>query len=275
MSKRSKRILVMFDPHFGVLDEGHEGHDEAAIRTFLKAIPIIRPDEYICGGDVGEWQSCSPWQFKRRKRPPLDYTLERLDRDLIVVNNQMDRIDAALTEVGCAERTLIEGNHEVWVRDMVGEVGIVGDAYDLSKQLHLGDRGYAPKMIPFGEFIHRGKLALYHGGHYVSQHHAAAHATKCGHSIMYGHVHDVQAATVPSMMGPHGAYSMGCCCYLPKGFLKGRLTNWQHAFGVVNLREDGTFLVTTYRIQDGWTVVQGKEITGGKLQAGRSPKEIV
>jgi hypothetical protein len=269
---RAKKTLVMFDPHFGFQDDGSPGHDEEAFATFLRAIGIVRPDAFLLGGDFGEWSSVSPWQFKRRKRPDLDYTLERLDEELVEVNSQLDRIDAALAEVGCKEKIMIEGNHEVWVREMVSESKLATAAYDLNLQCRLSERGYG-KMVPYGKYIQLGKLHVYHGGHYMSIHHAYTHATKCGASVMYGHGHDIQAVTVPSIEGPHGGFAMGCMCAMEKGFLKGRKTNWQHAFGVVHTREDGKFLVQTYRIEDGWTVVDGKEIDCGRLRAGRPRKE--
>ena len=108
----------------------------------------------------------------------------------------------------------------------------------------------------------------------MSIHHAYTHAVKCGCSIMYGHTHDIQAVTVPSVEGPHAGISIGCLCEKEKGFLKGRLTNWQHAFATVRLREDGNFLPTIYRIEEGWTVVNGRDIENGKLAPGRPRKEI-
>ena len=271
--KRSKKIFTLFDPHYGVLHDGQQGHDEGAISTILKAIEIIRPDEFVAGGDFGEWESVSPWQYKRRARPPLQYTLDRLDVDLVEVNHQMDRIDVALDKVGCKKKVFLEGNHEVWVREMAEEMDVVAEKYDLNKQLRLRQRGYG-KMVPYGQYIKRGKLRIYHGGHYTTVHHAFAHATKLGCSVMYGHTHDIQGVTVPSAEGPHGAYAMGCACALEKDFLKGRSTNWQHAFGVVYMRENGKFNVAQHRIEGGWCVVDGREIFNGKLLAGRPAKEV-
>jgi hypothetical protein len=270
--KRSHTIFIMPDTHFGLAGvSGNGGHDERAFRTALKAIEVLRPDEFIHLGDIGEWDSVSPWQFTRRKRPDLEITLERLDKDLKEVNVQFDRIQEALTEAGCTQRLLIEGNHEIWVRQMVSEVGLVADHYDLRKQLRLADRGFG--WSPYGDYVKRGKLRLYHGGHYTSIHHAYQHATKCGASIGYGHTHDVQYVTVPSVEGPHLGVSFGCLCEMEKGFLKGRLTNWQHAFGVIYLQENGEFNVDIRRIEAGWTTINGREIRDGKLLAGRPRKE--
>jgi len=262
---RAKKIFVMPDTHFGPEDsDGNGGHDEPAFATALAAIKILKPDEFIHIGDVGEWNSCSHWRYRRRKRPPLDYTLGELDVDLFYVNMHMDRIDKVLNAVRCRKRHLIEGNHEVWVREMVGESKLAGEHYALPKQLGLEGRGWT--WSPYGEYLKRGKLRLYHGGHYTTIHHAYQHALRCGASIMYGHTHDVQAVTVPSVEGPHGGYCIGCLAKLEKGFLKGRSTNWQHAFACVWLKKNGEFKVETYRIEGGWTVVNGREIQSGKVK---------
>ena len=262
----------MPDTHFGepkVSQNG--GHDEGAFRTALKAIEVIRPDEFIHIGDIGEWDSCSPWQFKRRQRPPLQITLDRLNQDLTLVNREFDRICEVLDEVGCEKRTLIEGNHEIWVKEMCSEMDLVREHYAMEKVLRLEERGF--DWAPYGQYVKRGKIRLYHGGHYTTVHHAFAHATKCGASMGYGHTHDVQYVTVPSVEGPHLGVSFGCLCDLDKAFLRGRLTNWQHAFGIIYLQENGEFNVDVRRIEAGWVAVNGREIRDGKLLAGRPRKE--
>lgn len=50
--KRSHTIFVMPDTHFGLPDAGgNGGHDEAAFATALKALELLRPDEFIHIGD--------------------------------------------------------------------------------------------------------------------------------------------------------------------------------------------------------------------------------
>ncbi len=271
--KRAKRIFVMSDTHFcppGM--GGNGGHDEAALATCLKAVEVIRPDEFIHIGDLGEWESCSAWKFKGgRKKPPLDYILRELQLEVEFNNKMLDRIDMVLASAGCKKRTLIEGNHETRVRRMLAESELALEHYALPKQLKLRARGWA--WSPYGKFLKRGKLRFYHGGHYPSIHHAYQTATKCAASVMYGDRHDIQAVTVPSLEGPHAGFSIGCLCKLTKDFLGGLQVNWQHAFAVVLLRPNGTFLAEIHRIQDGWANVEGCEIQDGKPVL-RRPRKV-
>jgi hypothetical protein len=268
--KSSKRIFLMPDTHFAPEGEKNGGHDELALRTALKAIEVVRPDELIHIGDIGEWESVSPWQYKRQRRPPLQYTLNALDQDIFAVNQQLDRIDAVCKKAGVRKKTLLEGNHELWVTEMVSEMDLAADHYQLPKQLRLRQRGWA--WHEYGKYVKRGRLRLYHGGHYATIHHAYNHAVKLGASVAYGHTHDVQYVTVPSADGPHLGVSLGCLCKLQKGFLKGRSTNWQHAFGVLYLQPNGDFNVEVHRIEKGWATVMGREIKDGRLLAGRPRK---
>ena len=61
---KKKRALVIPDQHYPI-------HDDAAVNVVLKAIEIIQPNLFINLGDVGEWESVSMWQWKRKKKPPL------------------------------------------------------------------------------------------------------------------------------------------------------------------------------------------------------------
>ena len=63
-----KRVFVTPDKHFPL-------HNKKAIGVVKKAIEIVKPDVYVDLGDVGEWHGCSHWQWKKKKRPPLEYQL--------------------------------------------------------------------------------------------------------------------------------------------------------------------------------------------------------
>ena len=58
-----KRVVVTPDKHFPL-------HDVSAIKVLCKAIEIVKPDDFIDLGDVGEWNAFSAWRFKRKKLPP-------------------------------------------------------------------------------------------------------------------------------------------------------------------------------------------------------------
>ena len=109
-----KRFIVTPDKHFPLADE-------AAIGCLIKAIEIVKPSGYIDLGDVGEWESVSHWQWRKKKRPPLEYQLPSVEKDIIAVNSGMDIIDEALDKVNCKEKFFVEGNHDDWLNRFVEE----------------------------------------------------------------------------------------------------------------------------------------------------------
>ena len=96
-----KRVFVTPDKHFPL-------HDKKAISVVKKAIEIVKPDVYVDLGDVGEWHGCSHWQWKKKKRPPLEYQLPFIDKDIKDVNKGMDSIDESLDKANCKEKYMIE-----------------------------------------------------------------------------------------------------------------------------------------------------------------------
>ena len=89
-----KRAIITPDKHFPLADI-------PAIKCLKKTIEIVKPDIYIDLGDVGEWHGCSHWQWKKRKRPPLEYQIPFIDKDVKDVNKGMDLIDESLDKINC------------------------------------------------------------------------------------------------------------------------------------------------------------------------------
>ena len=92
-----KRGIITPDKHFPL-------HSKEAVDVVCQAIRIIKPDFYVDLGDSGEFSSVSHWQWKKRKRPPLEYQLPRVYEDIGAVNEGMDIIDEALDKVRCKEK---------------------------------------------------------------------------------------------------------------------------------------------------------------------------
>ena len=132
--KVTKRGIVTPDKHFPL-------HDEKAINCLVKAIKLIKPNFYIDLGDVGEFESVSHWQWKKKKRPPLEYQIPFVDKEIEEVNAGMDIIDEALDKVNCKEKYITEGNHDDWLNRFVFENPYLKD-YTFRKAVKLDERGY-------------------------------------------------------------------------------------------------------------------------------------
>ena len=252
-----KRAVVTPDKHFPLADM-------AAINVVCKAIELVKPDCYVDLGDVGEWEACSHWKWKKKKRPPLEYIIDDVDRDIVDVNKGMDIIDEALDKANCKTKYITEGNHDDWMNRFVEENPYL-KRYTFKNAVKLDERGYT--YYPMGKYLKLGKLYLYHGHHFASMHHAKNHLNRLGTNLMYGHHHDVQMASVTNMDGVKSAYSIGCLKDMSSdknAWLNNKKHNWQHAFAIVDFYDEGRFTVDIVQIIEGKAMVWGNLIDGNK-----------
>jgi predicted phosphodiesterase len=250
-----KRAIIAPDTHFPL-------HDQAAVNCVLKAIKMVKPSIFIHLGDLGEWESVSGWKYKRRKRPPLEYILPEIEKDIEAVNDGLDQFDKVLDSVKCEERYLLEGNHDVWCNQFVDEHPYLKEI-QFPNALRLKERGYIYK--PYGKYLKIGKLYFYHGGHYSTVYHARQHALNLGKSVVYGHIHDIQRHSVTHLDGAHAGFSLGCLKDMSdeaNTWLRNRKTSWGHAFGVVDWFANNDFRLDVVDITKGKTILWGDEIDG-------------
>ena len=250
-----KRVVVSPDKHFPLADN-------KAISCLTQAIEIVKPDIYVDLGDVGEWEGSSHWQWRKKKRPPLEYQTPFIDQDIKDVNKGMDIIDEALDKVNCKEKHMIEGNHDDWMNRFVEEHPYL-KGYRFEECVKLKERGYT--YHPAGQYMKLGKLALYHGHHFAGISHTRNHLLRLGTNIMYGHHHDLQQSSVTHLDGVKSAWSIGCLKDMSSdknSFLQNRMHNWSHAFAIVDFYDKGYFTVHIIQIIDGKTSLWGELITG-------------
>ena len=148
----TKRYIVTPDKHAPL-------HDKKAISVVKQAIEIIKPDGYIDLGDFGEWHSVSHWQYKKKKKPPLEYIMPRVEKDIESCNKLLDSIDESLDKAGTKDRHMTQGNHDEWMDMFVEEHPYLPD-YTFKRACKLSARGY--KYHPASEYWKVGKLYFYH-----------------------------------------------------------------------------------------------------------------
>ena len=248
-----KRGIISSDKHFPLADP-------KAISCFIQAIDIIKPDFYVDIGDVGEWESVSHWQWKKKKRPPLEYQLPYVKKEIKAVNECMDEVDEALDKSNCKEKYMCQGNHDDWL-DRFYEENPYVEWVQFENACKLKERGF--KYYPTGEYLKIGKLYYYHGHHFSGVHHTRNHLLRLGANVMYGHFHDLQQCSVTHLDGVKSAWSIGCMKKMDakaNSFLMNRRHNWSHAFAVVDYFDDGFFTVHIVQIIDGKTSLWGELI---------------
>lgn len=252
-----RRAIVTPDKHFPL-------HDQPAINCLLKTIEIIKPDIYIDLGDLGEWESVSHWQWKKKKRPPLEYQIPFIEEEIKRVNACQDVIDEALDKTNCKKKYAIQGNHDDWLDRFTFENPYLDYTYD--NVLNWKKRGY--KYYKNDElYLKIGKLYFHHGNHYGGQYHTKNHLVKLGCNIMYGHWHDLQQISVTHVTGQKSAWSIGCLKDMTtekNTWLGGRRHNWSHGFAIVDFFKNGYFIVHVLPIINGITSLYGTEINGNK-----------
>ena len=250
-----RRAIVTPDKHAPL-------QDVPAINVVKKAIEIVKPDIYIDLGDLGEWGSVSHWQWKRKKKPPLEYILPRVDNDVEAVNDLLDEIDESLDKANCKTKHFCAGNHDEWLNYFVQEYPYL-DKYNLEKACKFKQRKYT--FHEAGKYLKIGKLYYYHGHHFGGQYHTANHLRKLGCNIMYGHHHSMQQDSVTHMDGAKSAWSMGCLKDMDSDknkWLGGRQHKWAHAFAIVDYYEGGHFTVLPIQIIKGQASLWGELIKG-------------
>lgn len=252
---KTKRAIVTPDKHFPL-------HDVPAINVLCKAIEKVKPEIYVDLGDVGEFESVSHWQWRKKKRPPLEYQLPFVDEEIKKVNEGMDIIQKSLDKAKVKEKYFCEGNHDDWLNRFVEENPYL-TKYKFKDALKLKERGY--KYYPCGKMLKIGELYFYHGNHYAGVNHTRNHLLRMGCNVMYGHHHDMQQSSVTHMDGPKSAWSIGCLKDMTaeaNAWLGNRQHNWQLGFAIVNFYGKGQFNVELCTIIDGKTVVDGELIDG-------------
>jgi len=250
---------MIVDTAIVIPDQHAPLQDEKAVNVVLKAIDLIKPSIFINLGDVGEFSSVSGHKYKRRKRPPLEYQLPEIEKDIKAVNKMIDQFDKALDEVGCTKKHILAGNHDEWLDAFVEENPYL-DQYTFRNACRWDERGYIYKK--YNEILTIGKLSFIHGAY--TGNHTRTHLTRYLTNIMYGHVHDVGRLALTSLDGNINAWAMGCLKDMSaenNTWLKGRLHNWSHAFGIVHFYKNGTFQVEVIDIIDGKACVWGNELS--------------
>ena len=245
------RITAQPDTHM-------KNRDHRAVAAMLDFVEWFNPHLHIIGGDLLDAEGISHWP--QNGLEPRSFIPE--------VVEAREFLDALKSKTGASGDILyIEGNHEDWIRQAMAQkmpeffFGLeeLGLMPDLSSLLDLESRGIP--LIPVNQILKIGKLHFTHGL-FTGPSAPKKHLNLIKGNIYYFHTHDVLTHHEPSMNGMIEAASLGCLCRLDAPFLKGRPNNWVHAFGVFEVRQDGSFSFYCPKIFDGQFSFAGKVFKG-------------
>ena len=235
--------------------------DHAAINIIGHALEIVKPNIVVIMGDVGEYEGASGWQWKNKSRPPLEFQLPMINQDIFDVNRFLDGLDLIFAKIGVEEVIFLQGNHEVWLDNVVVHDPVLEElAYLAYDALKIDKRGY--KWYNYGDYCQIGDHLTYHGGHFSNIHHTKTHAEKVGWNMVYAHTHDHKVWSQPTFDDMIKVQSLGFLGEMNKPFMKGRPHSWVHMFGIGHFDSDGLGVVDPVQIKNGIARVDGIIVSG-------------
>jgi hypothetical protein len=237
-----KKIVLLPDLH-------HPFHNKLAWKVVLVFLKWFRPDMVVLVGDALDMSAISHWE--REKGNLKSFEGKRLKKDYLgFAKDILTPIEKACPK---AEKIFMYGNHEDWQYQLVDQNPQMEGLVEIENVLNLKERGW--KWIPFlirGKHgsalrgrLKLGKLTVVHG-EYTNKYHSNKTAETYLKSVLYAHTHDLQLFTKVTVEDPsdfHTCQSIGCLCDKSPQYLWGKPNRWVHAFGIVYLRDDGSFNV--------------------------------
>lgn len=244
------KVLVISDLHI-------PNHSERSLAVLEQYMADHTWDEVIYLGDFMDFD-CISHHNKDNLRGVMGKTIWK-DYDAAV--EILDRHQKLCPK---AKFVLIEGNHDYRIERYIDANPQLQGMIEVELGLELIKRKV--KWVRFwskGDVYRVGKASFIHGT-YTNQYHAKKHLDNYDASIFYGHVHSVQSHTKIQRKGnPMIAQSLGCLCNLDQGYMRGKPSNWVHAFGVIHFREGGYFTPYVITIVNhSFTSPEGKTYEG-------------
>ena len=253
-----KRVILLPDLH-------HPHHVIPAWRAILKYMEDYVPDAVNLLGDAMNMDAVDHWKRDKGNKRALEG--RRIKGDYAWFDQDiLKKIEEVAPN---AEWTYMGGNHEAWIDIVIDKDPALEGFIEPEIALNLAERGW--EWIPWITKRGRrgmkryGKLTVMHG-QFTNLHHAKKTAEMFSTSVAYGHTHDVQMhtkVTVDNPRGYHTAQSIGCLCGMSPDFMKGRENRWVNAFGILFVREDGSFnLYVPHIIKGKFVSPEGIEYNG-------------
>lgn len=244
-----KHALVIPDCHIPY-------HDERAYNLMLKvAKDLSSVDEVVILGDYADFYSVSSY--------PKDPNVSRkLVEEVNEVNDKLDELDTLFPK---ANKIFIEGNHEDrltrYVRDQARDLFGLVDSRTLFR---LNDR----KNWKWIEYGPQQKVKVLNSHLYArhepvgsGQNCASSTVSKCGSSVIFGHVHRIQEHQTVMLDGKN--HRGICCGWLGNvkspvmNYVKGH-QQWALGFNIVTVLPNKSFYAQTIHIIDYKCVYGGK-----------------
>lgn len=215
-------------------------HDAETLAAVEAYIADERWDYYINLGDFMDW----PFLHFKTKEKLREVEGERIVAHYDEGAEILDRHQKACRNKNkTCEMVLLEGNHDVRIENLIDANPPLEGIMEPERVLEFSKRRIKyVRSWSKNELFNVGN-AFFHHGLYTNKYHAAKMASVFDVPIFYGHLHDTQEYSEIKQGEDKtiAAQSMGCLCKYEQGYLRGRPTRWQQAFGVFWFFPDGYF----------------------------------
>lgn len=233
-----KKAIILPDIHIPL-------HDELSINAVNQYARENGPwDYWVQLGDLGDFDFIS--KYTKENLRALNGKTWKWQYDPI--NQFLDEQQEIYGDG--TEYTILEGNHDYRVECVIDRMPELEGLVELPIQCDLEGRGIRwVRSWSEGEIFKLGRAFFTHGA-FHNINHTKSTVTKYGHSVFYGHTHDIME-TPWERYGDDDtivARSMGCLCTYKMKYMRGRPTKWQQGFGIFYILPDGSFTYYTPRI---------------------------
>jgi len=241
-----RKFLFAVDMHWGYERvNGHKKplHDIRAINAMLAFAVDFKPDEVILGGDILD---CGAISHHNHGKPGATEGLKLLGDAKELRNEVLVPLESLK-----AKLTVIEGNHEAWLHQLIEQIPTLEGIVELNALLKL-DKW---KIVPQGGQYDLGKLTFLHGDTVAGGEHCAKAAViNYERSVRFGHYHTLQmyTKTAPSEYknGKTGI-AVPCLCHKTPKYGKGKPNKWVQGFNFGYVGEGGIYTDYVAVIVDG------------------------
>jgi len=230
-------------------------HNPIVVKSILKLMDDVIFDKMVICGDYMDLGCISHWNRNRHKT----LEMKRLKADYVIGNSLLDEIDKRLPK-NC-DKHFLEGNHEVWAKDLLEEIPALEGLVEPESLLYLKERNY--KFYEYNKLIRFGRLNITHGM-FAGASPIKKHMDELKVNILFGHTHTLgmQLFCSSARQIAFAGYNIGCVCDLSPDYMKNKANKWTHGFAVGYFYENGYFDIELIRVVNGRFVFNSKMYDG-------------
>lgn len=277
-----KKWIVFADTHIEARARTGETpmdrHDPACISILLQIMKDFNPDGVIAAGDIANLSPISPWQrgngmHGQAPNTSGEFSEGYLEDSMFSCNIFLDLAQAAASK--CRDWTVMEGNHEFWLRILRNSPmykSMRDDLWYPEKNWELKRRGMKYKTYQrYQDFCPDnwasiGKRLVIHGW-WVTQNFLNKHFQFLQRPFLMGHVHTTETRAFSNTADgyTYDGHSLACLCTKTASYHRGALNRWSQGFAVVFEFPNGETIVQHVPIVCGRAIFNGKTYTAKRL----------